>query len=65
MLKAIWMSDLHFTATGEVQSHDPKSRLSAAVEHISEHHVDSAFTIISGDLVNHGSAEDYSALKPY
>jgi 3',5'-cyclic AMP phosphodiesterase CpdA len=65
MLKAIWMSDPHFTAVGEVLGHDPKARLSAAVKHVAEHHPDSAFTIISGDLVNRGTPEDYNVLKPY
>jgi 3',5'-cyclic AMP phosphodiesterase CpdA len=65
MPKAIWMSDLHFAAKGDVQGHDPKARLSAAVEHVTAHHSDSAFCIISGDLVNRGSPEDYNALKPY
>ena len=65
MLKAIWMSDPHFTVTGDVLGHDPKVRLSAAIDHINNHHSDSAFCIISGDLVNRGSLEDYTALKQH
>ena len=63
MLKIIWMSDLHFTAQGEVQGHDPRKRLSAAIAHINEHHGSSDFCVLSGDLVNRGTEEDYSALK--
>lgn len=65
MLSAIWMSDLHFTTTGDVQGHNPRARLSAAVEGVNTHYKDSAFCVISGDLVNRGSPEDYNALKPY
>ena len=62
MSKLIWMSDLHFTAKGEVLGHDPRVRLEAAVDHINTHHADAAVCVISGDLVNHGTAEDYAAL---
>lgn len=63
MLKSIWMSDPHFTATGDVSGHDPVARVSAAIEHVNRFHADSDFCIISGDLVNRGSLEDYRALK--
>ena len=62
MSKLIWMSDLHFTAKGEVLDHDPRVRLAAAVDHINTHHADAAVCVISGDLVNHGTAKDYAAL---
>lgn len=65
MLKAIWMSDLHFTAQGDVSDYDPRARLSAAITHVNAHHSDSDFCIISGDLVDRGSPEDYQALKTH
>lgn len=60
--KLIWMSDLHFVAEGRVQGHDPRVRVDAAIAHIAAHHADAAGCIISGDLVDRGTAEDYAAL---
>lgn len=57
------MSDPHFCAEGIVQGHNPRQRISAAVEHINAHHSDNDYCIISGDLVNRGTREDYLALK--
>lgn len=63
MLKLVWMSDPHFTAEGEVLGHDPRVRLSAAVDHINTHHADASYCIISGDMVNRGTPTDYAALR--
>ena len=60
MTKVIWMSDLHFTATGEVLGHDPRIRLAAAIDHINAHHSDAAFCVVSGDLANRGTDMDYA-----
>ena len=60
--KIIWMSDLHFTADGDVLGHDPRVRLTRAVAHINAHHRDAAYCVISGDLVNRGTVADYEAL---
>lgn len=62
MTKLIWMSDLHFTATGDVLGHDPRVRLDAAIGHINQHHSDAAFCVITGDMVNRGTRADYKAL---
>ena len=62
MTKLIWLSDLHFTAAGDVLGHDPRIRLQAAIDFINTHHSDAAHCIISGDMVDHGTASDYSAL---
>lgn len=62
MSKIIWMSDLHFVATGEVQGLDPRTRLHAAIEHINAHHADAAVCIVSGDMVDRGTAADYEAV---
>jgi len=63
MLKIVWMSDPHFVHHGTVLQHDPRVRLTAAISHINQHHGDSAFCVISGDMVNRGTREDYSALR--
>lgn len=56
------MSDLHFVAEGLVQGHDPRKRLSLAVEYINAHHGDAAYCVVSGDLVDRGTAADYAAV---
>ena len=61
-MKLIWLSDLHFQAVGNVLGHDPRVRLESAITHINSHHGDAAFCVISGDMVNRGTAEDYTAL---
>jgi len=61
-MKLIWMSDPHFAAKGDVLGHDPRLRLDAAIQHVNTHHADAAFSVISGDLVNRGTAQDYATL---
>ncbi len=65
MLKAVWMSDPHFVHQGEVLGYDPRVRLNAAIDHINQHHGDASFCVISGDMVNHGNAPDYQALRDH
>ena len=62
MTKIIWMSDLHFKAQGDVLDHDPCIRLAAAIDHVNAHHADAAFCVVSGDMVNRGTTDDYAAL---
>ena len=62
MTKVIWLSDLHFTAHGRVQDHDPRQRLQAAISFINANHADADHCILSGDLVDRGTAADYAAL---
>ncbi len=64
-MKLIWMSDPHFVTEGLVQGHDPRIRLSRAVDYINTHHADAAFCVVSGDLVDHGTAADYAAVAAY
>lgn len=61
--KIVWMSDLHFVATGMVLNHDPRLRLSAALDHVNTHHADADLCVVSGDLVNRGTWADYTALR--
>lgn len=63
MFKVIWMSDPHFTKEGDVQKHDPRVRLTAAIEYTNRLYSDANLCIISGDLVNRGTVADYAALK--
>lgn len=62
-MKLIWMSDPHFLAEGNVAGHDPRLRVTAAVEFAKELYSDADICVISGDLVNEGSERDYKALK--
>ena len=62
MLKIAWLSDLHYVATGTASDHDPRFRLSAAIDLINEHYQDCEFCVISGDLVNEESVANYEAL---
>jgi len=63
MGKVIWMSDLHFAAAGLVAGYDPRARLRAAVDHINAHSSDADLCVISGDLVDHATEDNYAALK--
>ena len=63
MLNAVWMSDLHFAAQGDVLGHNPRVRLASVIQFISDHYASSELCIISGDMVNRGSTEDYAALS--
>ncbi|MEM1199250.1 MAG: metallophosphoesterase, partial [Pseudomonadota bacterium] len=62
MVKLIWLSDLHFLAEGIDLGHDSHARLKAAVAFINQYHADSTYCVLSGDLVNRETVEDYSAL---
>ncbi|UWQ73367.1 phosphodiesterase [Leisingera sp. M658] len=62
-MKLIWMSDPHFEAEGLVLGHDPRLRLQAAVDFIAKHHSDAAACLITGDLVETGTMQNYKALK--
>lgn len=57
------MSDPHFSKDGDVFGHDPRKRLQAAVDHINANYSHVSFCIISGDMVNRGSIDDYKVLK--
>ena len=63
MLKAIWMSDPHYSHADTVLGHDPRIRLEKAVTHINAHHAGASFCVVSGDMVNRGTQDDYKALS--
>ena len=64
-MKLIWMSDLHFAATGDVLGHDPRARLDAAIDHANRLHDDASLCVLSGDLVDRANPEEYAALKEH
>ncbi len=61
-MKVVWLSDPHFTAEGDVFGCDPRARLNAAIDHICAQHSDADACVISGDMVNRETQEDYSVL---
>ncbi len=65
MTKIAWLSDLHFSAKGRVQGYDTEARVQAAVAYVNAHHSDAASCVISGDLVDRGTADDYAHLMHY
>lgn len=65
LLKLVWMSDPHFSGDGDVLGHDPRARLSLAVDHVNSHHGDAEFCVISGDMVNRASKTDYQTLRDH
>lgn len=62
-MKVAWLSDPHFTAEGDVLGYDPRARLEAAIDHIRTLHADADACVISGDIVNVETAENYAALR--
>jgi len=63
VLKLFWLAVTHFDTGGGVLGYDAAARLEAAIDHINDHHGDAEFGVITGDLVERGSAEQYVALK--
>jgi len=46
-----------------VLGHDPVARLRAAIDHANAHYADTAFCVITGDVVERASAASYRAVK--
>lgn len=61
--KLIWLSDLHFEAEGLVQGHDPRRRLEAAIDHINAHYAGADLCLITGDMVETATAQNYRDLR--
>ena len=60
-MRFVWLSDLHFLANGEVLDRDPRQALDNAITLINTHMSDAAFCVISGDIADHASTENYAA----
>lgn len=61
-MRFIWLSDCHYLTKGTPEGHDPRVRLQAAVDHISTHHADAEFCLISGDLSEDASIDSYRSV---
>ena len=63
-MKLLHMTDIHLRAPGEtVDGHDPIANFQRALDHALQQHPDAAASIITGDLSDRGSAEDYGRLR--
>ena len=64
-MKLLQITDTHVGRPGFVNyGVDPRARLEACVADINAHHADAALCLVTGDLVNDGSAEEYANLEP-
>ena len=59
-MKLVWLTDLHFITTGKQHLHDARVRLTAAIDYINTHHADAEFCVISGDIADVPTDENYS-----
>lgn len=62
MVKILWFSDLHFEECGTQFGYDPGLRLDALTDHITRHHSDADLCVISGDMVETATLENYQNL---
>lgn len=60
--KIVWLTDLHITASGQVEGTACAARLAQATEQINRWHGDAACCVISGDLTDTGAPDEYAAL---
>ncbi len=65
MGRVIWLSDVHYMSTGEINAHDTRLRLSAALDAIVNDFGDADAVLISGDLTEDGTPEDYAGLAKH
>ena len=53
--KIVWLTDLHITESGQVESTACAARLAQAVEQINRWHGDAECCVITGDLTDTGA----------
>lgn len=64
-IKLIQITDPHVGARGHAAfGVDPRAQLEACVADINAHHADAALCMVTGDLVNEGSAGEYANIEP-
>lgn len=65
-MKFIHITDIHFVDEGmQLHGGDPSVRFAACLDDIAKWHSDAEFCVISGDLVEFGTAESYQLLKSH
>jgi len=63
-MRFIHITDMHITADNQtLYGLSPRDRLQAAIDCINEDFPDIAFVMMTGDLVNRGTLDEYRALK--
>lgn len=62
MTKLVWLSDLHFSASERPFGIDTKASLLSAFAQVEQNAPDAEGCVISGDLVNRATDENYAAL---
>ena len=64
-MKLLQVTDTHVGGPGHTAfGIDPRTRLEACVADINAHHADAALCMVTGDLVNEGSVEEYANIAP-
>lgn len=63
LFKLIWITDLHFSHDGMVLGCNPRQRLGRAIDHINTHHGDAGACVITGDMVEQATTENYQAVS--
>ena len=64
-MKLLQITDPHVGRSGLLNyGVDPRARLEACVADINTHHADAALCLVTGDLVNEGTVEEYANLEP-
>ena len=58
--KIVWLTDVHITPSGLINDQPSTARLERAVAEILRWHSDAAACVISGDLTENGTAEEYA-----
>lgn len=63
-MKLLLLTDIHLTEPGErIADRDPNANFDRALDHALAHHADAEAMIVTGDLSEHGRADDYRRLK--
>ncbi|MFP6773939.1 MAG: phosphodiesterase [Alphaproteobacteria bacterium] len=63
-MRFVHITDMHITADEQpLYGLSPRGRLQSAIDCINEDFPDTAFVMMTGDLVNRGTVEEYRALK--